>query len=108
MLETILIGGWPVVVSAAGDVPEVVRERGGALFVWTSVHGLWRGRIVLLEADTTCPPGLHLDFARVGLKAFELYVDLRGYRVPELLVFEVTGRRRKIRAYWNDLAAVGW
>jgi hypothetical protein len=108
VLETVRIGGWPVVVSAADDVPEIVRERGGALFVWASVHGLWRGRIVLLEAETTCPPRLDLRFERVDLEAFELYVDLRGFRVPELLVFETTRRRKQIRAYWNDQAMVGW
>ena len=108
MLETTEIDGRRVIVSGADDVPAVVQERGGALFVWVSVHGMWRGRIALLEAETTCPPGLDLSFARVPLGAFELYVDLRGYRVPELLVFEVTGRQKKIRAYWNDMAAVGW
>jgi hypothetical protein len=107
MLETVRIDGWPVVVSAADEIAQIVRQRGGTLFVWTTTHGWFRGRIVLLEADTTRPATSGLHFARTDLEAFELYVDLRGYRVPELVVVEVKGRRKKIRAYWNDQAAVG-
>jgi hypothetical protein len=38
---------------------------------------------------------------------FELLLDLGGQRLPEELVLELRGRRKKLAAFWNDQAWVG-
>ncbi len=87
------------------EVRSLVTERGGRLFVWTSLHGRCCGRVTLLETGTEPPGAGRQDFRRVDAGGFDLFIDPGGRRLPETLVLEVRGRSRTVRAYWNDL---GW
>lgn len=105
--ELVWVGNTLMSVEASDEVRELLRERGGILYLWTTAHGCCQGRITLLEAATSPPPHAGLRFTHAVPKGFDLFLDLGGRPVPERLVLEARGRRRKIRAYWNDQAYVG-
>ena len=46
-------------------------------------------------------------FRRIDAGGFELLLDLGGQSLPEELVLELRGRRRRIAAFWNGQAWVG-
>jgi hypothetical protein len=94
-------------ISAADGVTELVRERGGRLYVWTSAHRCCSGTITFLEAGTERPPGVERQFLEVDAGDFKLLLDLGARHAPRELVLERKGRRRKITAFWNDQAWVG-
>ena len=94
-------------VTATDEVRELVREQGGRLYVWTSVHGCCTGKLTLLEAGTVRPPTAGRRFRESDAGGFELLLDLGGQRQPEELVLELRGRRKKIAAFWNDQVWVG-
>jgi hypothetical protein len=94
-------------VEASDEVRALLEERGGSLYLWTTVHGCCQGRISLLEAATSPPTHPGLRFQHAIAKGFDLFLDLSGWPVPERLVLEARGRHRKIVAYWNDQAYVG-
>jgi hypothetical protein len=93
-------------IEVSDDVRAFVRERGGRLYVWATDHRCCAGRLTLLDADTTPPDGSPRRFARVDAGGFELYLDAGARALPERLAFELTRRRRKVRAFWNDCAFV--
>ncbi|HEY5387141.1 MAG TPA: hypothetical protein VIL79_04480 [Thermoleophilia bacterium] len=94
-------------ITANDDVKELVRERGGRVYVWTSSQRCCSGPLTFLEAGTARPLGETRRFHEVDAGDFELLLDLGGQPVPEELVLELRGRRRKIVAFWNDQAWVG-
>ena len=94
-------------ITAAPGVGDVVRERGGRLYVWTRVHACCTGRTTLLETATERPAGPQREFRRLDAGGFDLLLDLGAAPVPETLVLELRGRRGRIAAFWNDQAWVG-
>jgi len=89
-------------IAATDGVKDLVRERGGRLYVWTSAHRCCSGTLTLLEAGTESPPGAERRFREIDAGAFHLMLDLGARPAPEL-----RGRRKKIAAVWNAQAWVG-
>jgi hypothetical protein len=104
--EAVWVDQTLMTIEASEEVRSLVRERGGLLYLWTTVHGYYGGRICLLEAATTRPSKQGLCFHRTHAREFDLLLDLQGMAAPKRLVLEARGRRRKIRAFWNGLAYV--
>ncbi|MEI6449951.1 MAG: hypothetical protein WCP98_08370 [Actinomycetes bacterium] len=94
-------------ITAADGVREAVRERGGRLYVWTSTHRCCSGPLTLLETGAQRPPGVARRFHEIDAGGFALLLDMGPRRLPEELVLELRGRRKKIAAFWNDQAWVG-
>ena len=94
-------------ITATDGVREVVREQGGRLYVWTSAHRCCSGTLTLLEAGTERPPGVERRFREIDAGGFELFLDVGARPVPQELVLERRGRRKKIAGFWNDQAWVG-
>jgi hypothetical protein len=94
-------------IAATDGVKDLVRERGGRLYVWTSAHRCCSGTLTLLEAGTESPPGAERRFREIDAGAFHLMLDLGARPAPEELVPELRGRRKKIAAVWNAQAWVG-
>jgi hypothetical protein len=94
-------------ITATDGVKDLVREQGGRLYVWTSVHGCCTGKLTLLEAGTERPPGAERRFRGIDAAAFHWMLDLGAPPAPEELVLELRGRRKKIAGFWNDQAWVG-
>ena len=97
----------PMRVRATEDVAAAVRERGGRLYVWTSAHRCCTGPLVFLEAGAEPPKGEARSFSAHDAGGYEVLVDMGGQRLPDELVLELRGRRRKIVAFWNGQAWVG-
>jgi hypothetical protein len=91
-------------VVASPEAVDLVRERGGRLYVWTKSSRCCSGRLTWLEASTE--PGGGRTFRRVEGAAIELYVPSDLSRLPEELVVEARGRRRHLEAYWDGCAWV--
>jgi hypothetical protein len=83
-----------------------VRERGGALFVWTATHRCCTGPLTLLDAATEPPRRGDHRFRRLDWGEFDLFLDTGGRGEPEALVLELGRLRTRVNAYWNDLAYV--
>jgi len=94
-------------VTATDDIRELVREQGGRLYVWASARRCCSGTLTLLEAGTEPPPGDERRFREIDAGGFELLLDMGMRRLPEELVLELRGRRKKVAAFWNGQAWVG-
>ena len=94
-------------ITATDEVAGVVRERGGTLYVWASSHRCCTGPLTFLEAGTAPPPGEARRFREVDAGGFIVLLDFGGRPVPEELVLELRGRRKRVVAFWNDRAWVG-
>jgi hypothetical protein len=94
-------------IRATDDVAAAVRERGGRLYVWTSAHRCCSGPLVYLEAAAEPPKGEARPFRAYDAGGYEVLLDMGGERLPDELVLELRGRRRKVVAFWNDQAWVG-
>ena len=94
-------------ILASEDVRRVIEERGGQLYVWVSRHGRGCCSLALLEADTKRPRKKDISFRRMRTQGFHLLYEADRLLWPRTLVLELHGRRRKIRALWNDQAWVG-
>lgn len=94
-------------ITATNAVKDFVREQGGRLYVWTSVHGCCTGKLTLLEAGTVKPPGAERRFRDIDAGGFDLFLAMDPRRQPDELVLELRGRRKKIAAFWNGQAWVG-
>ena len=93
-------------ILASDEVRRVVRERGGRLYVWTTIHRCCSGRLTLLEAATTRPPGWRRPPDPIDAGGFDLYLDAGVRPAPRELVLEAHGRKQKIRAFWNGCAYI--
>jgi hypothetical protein len=92
-------------VLASRGVVDLVRERGGRLFVWTSAHRCCGGGLTSLATGGAPEPGR--TFRRVDADGFELYLDPGRMGPPDALHLELKGlRRKRIEAYWNGCAFV--
>ena len=87
-------------VEAPATVADLVRERGGRLFVWTDPHRCCRGGVTYLL--TGSGPERGRDFRLVDADGFELWFDFGRKDPPDELHLAVKGwRRKRIEAYWN-------
>jgi hypothetical protein len=97
-----------VEVVASDDVRRFIADGGGELYVWVSRHGgCCRGALSLMEAETQRPERPLLAFRRVSVAGFDLYLDAARRYWPLQLELELTGRGRRVSAYWNGQAWVG-
>jgi hypothetical protein len=94
-------------IRATDEVAAAVRERGGRLYVWTSSHRCCTGPLVLLETGFAPPKGETRDFRVHDAGGYQVLLDMGAQRLPDELVLELRGRRRKVVAFWNDQAWVG-
>jgi hypothetical protein len=92
-----------MLVVASPEAVAFVRDRGGAVFVWTLPMDAATGgaTVFALEAATESP-GPERDFVRLTGSDFDVLIDTEHRALPDELHFAVTGwRRKRIRAYWN-------
>ena len=90
-------------VIASSEAADVIRERGGKLFVWSKSSRCCHGVTTFLEASTS--GDARTPFRRVPAEELELYVDLP--RLPQQLEADVHGRfRKRVRVYWDGCAWV--
>ena len=91
-------------VVASSEAADLVRERGGRLYLWVKKGRCCRG-VTWLETGTEPESGR--AYRRVESGDFELYVPASLGRLPDELQLEVRGRRRKrVEAYWDGCAWV--
>ena len=93
-----------VKVLATPEVEELVRERGGCLFVWADRLACCMS-VGYLEASTESPgPGRR--FRLFMGDGFDLLLDAGG-ELPEELHLDVKGwPTKRVRAYWNGQSYV--
>jgi hypothetical protein len=91
-------------VLASEPAVELIRERGGCLYVWLK-RGHCCHPVVTLASATEPPAGQR--FRRVdGEGRFELYLPSSLARVPDELHLDVQRFPRRVEAYWNGCAWV--
>lgn len=93
----------PVQVEAPPEVEEAIRQRGGLVFVWPRHHPGRMGGITTLRTSTDPPPEA-LEYHRIDVGRFLLFLSPRFQRLPSRLELGLRGRRRRIEAYWDGCA----
>ncbi len=94
----------PVDVIATEEATELIRERGGRLYVWIQ-RPRCCGSVAYL--GTATEPARGREFRSVDVDGFVLAIDARMSRLPDELHVDVRGwRRRRPVAFWD--AAPGW
>lgn len=89
------------------EVDELVRERGGRLFVWVDPRRCCGGGVTFLSTASAPPEGGHA-FRHVDADGFDLFFDPGRSEPPSELLLDVRGRRRKrVEAYWNGCVFAG-
>ena len=90
-------------VVAKPDVTELIRSRGGSLYVWTDAHTCCGGRMTYLLTGSR--PAAGRRFCRYDAEGFDLWLALGGMAPPDELHLDVKGwRKRRVEAYWNGCA----
>jgi len=96
----------PMRVLASQEAVRFISDRGGLLFVWGICSHGPRCTLTLLRASVD-PPAKALEYRRVELSEFLLFLhpDLRS--LPDELWVELHGKRGpRVRVYWNGVAYV--
>ena len=106
-LEGIPSSRTPVKVLVPDDVGDVIRERGGSLYIWTHVHGVCEGRVTFLDVAGERPDGVSLPFERLEAGDLEIFLAIGALLRPEFVELALHRRKKQIRAYWNGQASVG-
>lgn len=92
-------------VVATSEVVDLVRERGGRLYVWTDPHRCCRGGVTYLLTGSKARQGR--TFTRLPADGFELHLDPGAMEPPDELHLEVKGwRTKRVEAYWNGCTFV--
>ncbi|MGO8683381.1 MAG: hypothetical protein ACLQUT_02195 [Thermoleophilia bacterium] len=99
-------GGKSVNVIAFDQARDFVRDHGGSLYLWATVHGVYAGKVILLEAGTERPSDEKLRFQSVLGAGSDLCVSFTDRHPPEDLVLELARGGKKIKAFWNNWAYV--
>ena len=87
-------------VLAPPDVVELVRQRGGRLFVWIDAQRCC-GPVTYLKTSWE-PPKKGRRFTSVAAEGFELFLDPGRFDLPDEIQFEVKGwRTKRVDGYWN-------
>ncbi len=85
-------------------VTDLIKERGGRLYVWTDAARCQAGKMMLLLTSSEPPDESH-EFGAIDVDGFELHFDPGRNTPPNELVLEVKGWRKKhVEAYWDGLA----
>jgi hypothetical protein len=88
------------VVLAHPDVPDLIRARGGRIYVWTYAPKCCSGNVTYLATGTEPEPDR--TFHRIDADGFELFFAPGRMNPPDSLVLDVKGRRnRRVEAYWD-------
>ena len=90
-------------VNASAEAVELVRERGGRIFVHARRHRCCGGALTMLE--TAVEPGSG-TFDLYECDGIEVYLDDRLPPPAELELAAAGRRRRVVRAYWNGCAYI--
>lgn len=90
-------------VNASPEALELVRERGGRVFVHARRHRCCGGSLTTLE--TAVEPGTR-TFERYECDGIVVYLDDRLAPPAELELVASGRRRRVVRAYWNGCAYI--
>ena len=91
------------VVLAREEVADLIRARGGRLYVWTDTHHCCSGSTTLLRTGPAPADGRQFD--RFASEGFELWFDPGSLAPPDELHLDVKGlRRKRVEAYWNGCA----
>lgn len=94
----------PVDVIATEEATELIRERGGRLYVWIQ-RPRCCGSVAYL--GTATEPKRGREFRSVEVDGFVLAIDARMSRLPDELHVDVRGwRRRRPVAFWDGCAWV--
>jgi hypothetical protein len=89
-------------IEASSRARDLIRQRGGRVFVWASGKSCCGGTR-FIRASTEPPRDLRA-FERISNDHFELFLRPSG-RLPDELYLSVGGlRRRRVAAYWNGCA----
>ena len=93
-------------VVASPEAVAFICDRGGLLFVWRVFSHGPRCTLTMLRASVD-PPARALEFRRVELSGFFLFLHPDMRSLPDELWVEVGGWRvPHVRAYWDGLAYV--
>lgn len=88
------------VVQATPEVADLIRARGGRIYVWTYTPKCCSGGVTYLATGTE--PERGREFHHVEADGFELYFAHGRMDPPDELILDVKGRRHKrVEAYWN-------
>jgi hypothetical protein len=92
-------------VEVSPEASQLVRKRGGRLWVWAARPRLCCcGTPAYMHAATERPPGLSAFrlVPQAGQDGVEVWFRAPGGRVPEVLEIGLRGRRRpRVEAYWD-------
>lgn len=90
-------------VIADADVIELIRQRGGRLYVWADPHKCCSGNMTYLITASERRAGRR--FERFDADGFELWFDPGSLTPPDELHLDVKGwRKKRVEAYWNGCA----
>ena len=90
---------------ASDSALDLIRERGGRLYVWKKRKQCCGGATTRLGTATEAPADV--DFRRVdGVGGFELYLPTSLATLPDELHVESHRFPRRVEAYWNGCAWV--
>jgi hypothetical protein len=103
---TLPVDGYPMCVKASPETVRFIETKGAMLFI--SPERSIGGRCVLTWLKTALdPPPEALQFRRLVLPSFFLYLHPSFQGLPRELVLGLRGRRRpRVVAYWNGFAFV--
>jgi hypothetical protein len=94
-------------VDVSPEAGELLRERGGRLWIWASRPWAccW-GTPAYLRAATAPPPGLS-GFSPVDAPGLEVWFRAPAGRLPDVLEIALRGRRHpRVEAFWDGCAYV--
>ena len=90
-------------VVASDAAVDLIRARGGDLYVWVKTSRCCTGGAHTLATAHEPPAGR--EFRRVdGQRGFDLFVSSRLRTLPVELQLERTRRRARVAAYWDGCA----
>ncbi len=90
-------------IVARPEVAELIRQRGGRLYVWTDPHKCCSGNMTYLLTGSEPPRGR--ECRPFDAEGFELYFDPGRMDPPDELHLDIRGWRKKhVEAYWNGCA----
>ena len=91
------------VILARPEVAAAIRGAGGKLFVRTDPHRCCGGGLTYLMTSAEAERG-H-EYQRFEADGFELYLDAGNRQLPDELVLDLKGlKRKRVEAFWNGCA----
>lgn len=90
-------------VVASDAALDLIRDRGGSLYVWVKTNRCCTGGLRTLA--TAHEPPLGREFRRIdGPTSFDLFVSSGLRTLPEELHVERARRRARVDAFWDGCA----